>query len=146
LASIFRSVASASNLVADGLSGSTDHMADAELVAAAQPLLDQMYARQLADFRARYDARLNEGRATSDLSRAAWAVSHGAIDALLVDIDSVVPGILDEATRRITLAANEDADSYGVCDAIAMRALATGAAVLGVRPPDPLNHLSTAAL
>ncbi|MBV9602188.1 MAG: hypothetical protein JOZ87_35775 [Chloroflexi bacterium] len=136
LASMFRSITSASNLVADGVPGNSDRMTDAELVAAARPLLDQLYARELADFRAVYDARLKDQRATADLSQAAWAVAHGAIDALLVDIDAVVPGSLDEATGRITLADNEDSDTYSVGDAIAMRALATGATVLAVRKED----------
>jgi hypothetical protein len=146
LASIFRSVTSASTLVADGVSGNSDHMTDAELVAGARPLLNQLYAQQLADFRALYEARLKDQRATADLSQAAWAVTHGAIDSLLVDIDAVIPGALDESTGRVTLAASADSDTYGVGDAIAMRALATGATVLGVRKEDIPNGSPLAAI
>jgi hypothetical protein len=121
-------------------------MSDAEAAAAARPLLDQLYARELADFRALYDARLKDQRATSDLSAAAWAVSHGAIDTLVVDIDAVAPGYLDDATGRITLDTQDDADNYSVSDAIAMRALATGATVLGVRKEDIPNASPVAAI
>jgi len=146
MASIFRSVTSASNRADDGVPGNPDQMSDAEVAAAARPLLDQLYARELADFRSLYDARLKDQRATSDLSAAAWAVAHGAIDTLVVDIDAVVPGYLDDATGRITLDARDDADNYGVGDAIAMRALATGATVLGVRKEDIPNASPVAAI
>jgi hypothetical protein len=136
MASIFQSLTTASNLVAEGVPGNSDHMTDAEIVAAARPVLDRLYARQLANFRALYDARLQEQRATSDVSHAAWAVAHGAIDWLMVNIDAVLPGTLDEATGRITLGESGDSATYSVSDAIAIRALATGAAVLGVRQED----------
>jgi hypothetical protein len=146
LASIFRSLTNLPHVADDGIPGNSDRMTDAELVAAARPLLDQLYARELADFRALYEARLEDHRATSDLSQAAWAVTHGAIDALLVDIDAVVPGTLDESTGRITFDANGDTGAYGVGDAIAMRALATGATVLGVRKEDIPNGSPLAAI
>jgi hypothetical protein len=146
LASMFRSVTSASNLVADGVSGNPDQMSDAQLVAAARPLLDQLYERKVADFRALYEARLKDQRTTTDLSQAAWAVTHGAIDTLLVDIDAVTSGFLDDATGRITLDMRDDSDNYGVGDAIAMRALATGATVLGVRKEDIPNGSPIAAV
>jgi hypothetical protein len=146
LASIFRSVNNASNLADDGISGNSDHMSEAELVAAARPLLDQLYARELADFRALYDARLKDQRATTDLAQAGWAVAHGAIDSLLVDMDTLIPGTLDEATGRITLGDSSDSDTYGVGDAIAMRALATGATVLAVRKEDIPNASPLAAI
>lgn len=146
LASMFRSVASASNLVAEGVSGNPDNMSDAQLVASARPLLDQLYARELSDFRSLYDARLKDHRATSDLSQASWAALHGAIDSLVVDIDAVDSGFLDESTGRITLDDSEDAENYGVGDAIAMRALATGATVLGVRKEDIPNGSPLAAV
>jgi LmbE family N-acetylglucosaminyl deacetylase len=136
LASLFRSVSSSSNLVAEGIAGNSDHLSDAELVAAARPLLDQLYARELAEFRAVYDARRSDHRTTADLAQAAWAATHGAIDSLLVDMDSVVTGTLDE-TGLITLSDSDKTyETYGVCDAIAMRALATGATVLAVRKED----------
>jgi Bacterial archaeo-eukaryotic release factor family 11 len=146
LASMFRSVTSASNLVADGVSSNPDQMSDAQLAAAARPLLDQLYAREVADFQSLYNARLKDHRAISDLSQAAWAVTHGAIDSLVVDIDSVVPGYVDDTTGRISLDTRDDSDNYGIGDDIAMRALATGATVLGVRKEDIPNGSPLAAV
>ena len=136
LASIFRAVCSSVDLAADQIAGNADRTTDAELAAAARPLLDRLYARRLEDVRAVFEARRQEGRATTDLSDAARAAAFGAIDTLLVDIDATVPGTFDEATGRITLADAASKDSYGVVDAIAARALATGARVLAVRTAD----------
>jgi len=53
-----------------------------------------------------------------------------------VDIDAIVPGVVDEQTGAITFAEKADATNYGVVDEIASRALTSGARVLGVRKAD----------
>ena len=61
----------------------------------------------------------------------------GAIDTLLVDMDEVVPGTVDETDGRVTFHATGGADSYDVVDEIACRALLTGARV---RERAPARH------
>jgi len=75
-------------------------------------------------------------RATTDLSDAARAASHGAIETLLVDIDSDVPGLIDDATGTVSFAEGPSALTYDVVDEVAARALSTGARVLAVRNAD----------
>jgi hypothetical protein len=75
-------------------------------------------------------------RATTDLSDAARAASHGAIETLLVDIDSDLPGLVDEATGTVSFAEGPSALTYDVVDEVAARALSTGARVLAVRKTD----------
>jgi Bacterial archaeo-eukaryotic release factor family 11 len=146
LASIFHSVSSSADLVPSTITGNSDRVTDAELASAARLLLDQLYARRLADLRALYDTRAAERRTTTDLSDAARAAAYGAIEGLAVDIDAVVPGTFDEATGQITLAGAASKDNYGVVDAIAARALATGATVLGVRKADMPGGSNIAAV
>lgn len=136
LASIFHSVNSAPQLVRETLGGTQDRTPDFELAAAVRHGLDALYARQLAEFAERFAARSDQGRSTTDVAQAARAAAFGAIDTLLVDIDGVIPGTFDEATGAITFAAEAGAANYGVVDAIASQALATGARVLGVRRAD----------
>jgi len=136
LASIFRGLSSSTRLVAQTIEGSPDRTPDAELAAAARTLLDGLYAEEVAAVRSLFATRANQGRSTADLATAARAASRGAIDTLLVDIDAVVPGTFDEETGAITRAGEASASSYGVIDAVAARALATGARVLGVRAGD----------
>ena len=55
---------------------------------------------------------------------------------MIVDIDHVVPGAVDETTGSVTLASTSGAMSYDVIDEIAGRAILAGARFLGVRRPD----------
>jgi hypothetical protein len=136
LASVFRSVNSYPNLLPDGIEESPDRLNDAEIADAATPVLDVYYRNEVLELQELYRARAGQGRATSNLSDAARAATFGAVEALLVDIDTVVPGTVDEDTGAVTLADRSDATNYGVVDEIAGRALAGGAKVMGVRKAD----------
>ncbi len=136
LASIFRSVNTYPGLEPAGIAASSDRTSDANLAAAARPILDQTYARELETMRALFESRKGQGRATSDISDAARAATFGAIEQLMIDIDEVIPGTVDEADGRVTFAAGKSAATYGIVDEIAGRALLTGARVLGVRKDD----------
>jgi len=136
LASIYRSVNSYPNLLADHVASTTDRTNDAELGEAARAILDQANAQEIEKLRALYEKRVAMNRATTDLSDAARAASYGAIETLLVDIDSDVPGLVDETTGAVSLAKGPSASTYDVVDEIAARALSTGARILGVRKAD----------
>jgi hypothetical protein len=43
------------------------------------------------------------------MSRSAYAATYGAVDTLLVDIDEVVPGRVDETTGAVTFGQADDA-------------------------------------
>lgn len=146
LASVFRAVNSYPNLLPDDIATSPDRVSDAELAQAARAVLDAGYARQIGELKALYDTRASAGRATTDISDAARAATFGAIEMLLVDIDSVIPGTVDEESGAVTFADGGDAKSYGVVDEIAGRALASGARVLGVRKPDLPGQMELAAI
>jgi hypothetical protein len=136
LASVYRSVNSYPNILPDWIEDSPDRISDAELANAARPLLDAFYQEQISELRDLYEVRAGQGRATSNLLDAGRAATYGAIEALLVDIDTVVPGVLDKDTGAVTFADSSDASNYGVVDEIAGRALGSGAKVLGVRKAD----------
>lgn len=146
LASIFRSVNSYPGLVPEGISASPDRIGDADLAAAARPILDRAYARELESARALFESRKGQGRATSDISDAARAATYGAIERLMIDIDEVIPGTVDEADGRVTFAEGQSAATYGIVDEIAGRALLTGARVLGVRKDDIPGRAHLAAI
>jgi hypothetical protein len=136
LASIYRSVNSYPHLLERAVGGSSDRASDAELALQIRVILDDLYQSEIAQFRTLYESRANSGRATSDLSDAARAATFGAIDTLLVDIDSVTPGTVDDNSGAVQFADGPSASSYCVVDEIAARALSTGAKVLAVRKSD----------
>lgn len=136
LGPIYRSVASYPHLVAGGIEGEIDRMTDADLVDHARPVLDGLYADAVAEMRALFATRESQGRTTTDLSTAARAAVTGAVETLLVDMDAVVAGTLDEETGAIAFADHDGSDSYGIADQVAVKALAAGARVLSVRADD----------
>jgi hypothetical protein len=146
LGPIFRSVNTYPGLLLEGLSTNPDRIRDAKLAAAARPILDRIYARELEVIRALFEIRKGQGRGTSDISDAARAATFGAVEQLMIDIDEVVPGTVDESDGRVTFAHGPSAGSYGVVDEIAGRALLSGARVLGVRKNDIPGRTHLAAI
>ena len=68
------------------------------------------------------------------------------MELLLVDIDHVIPGTVDETDGVVSLASTASAASYDVIDEIAGRAIPTGAKVLGVRRADIPDEAPLAAI
>ena len=99
-------------------------------------MLDGLYRDQIAQWTALFHQRSNEGRATADIAQAARAATFGAVQSLLVDMDQMVHGTLDETDGAVTFAEAASAQTYGVVDEIARRVLLAGGQVLSVRQAD----------
>ena len=136
LASIYSSINSYPHLLHEHIASTTDRTSDAHLADAAREVLDRQSVGEIQDLAALFNQRASANLATSDLSDAARAATYGAIETLLVDIDSDVPGLVAEETGSLKLDEAPSAASYDVVDEIAGRALANGARVLAVRKPD----------
>jgi Bacterial archaeo-eukaryotic release factor family 11 len=143
---IFRSVNSYPHLIETSLPGVTERSPDQDLAQASRQLLDELYAGEIAELKATFEQRAGQGRATTDIADAARAATMGAIETLMVDMDEVVPGTVDETDGRVTFRATAGADSYDVVDEIACRALLTGARLVSARRPDVPREASLAAI
>ncbi len=146
LDSIYRSVNTYPHLAAVSIHGKSDATSDAELAESARAVLDQLHVEDLKTLHAEFEARMGEGRATTDIAQAARAATFGAIATLLVDIDEIVPGHVDEITGAVTFGDSGTVARQGVVDQIAGRALLTGARVLGERRADIPGGGSLAAI
>jgi hypothetical protein len=146
LLSIWRSVNSYPEAAESEINTSPARIPPAELAQMARGVLDELKARWLAEFAELYEQRGQDGRATGDIAQAARAATWGAVDTLLVDIDEVVPGRIDETTGEVEFAGEAGADSYGVVDEIAGRVIASGGTVIGVRRDDIPGGGSLAAV
>jgi len=146
LASIYRTISSAPDLIPDTITATNDRSSDAELAEAARPVLDAAYAREIEVLHRLYEQRAATGRVTSDISDAARAATFGAIETLIVDIDEIVHGTIDDETGAVTFADAPGPASYGVVNEIAARALASGARVMGARTADIPGGKSLAAI
>jgi hypothetical protein len=146
LDSIFRSVCSYPHLAPDSIAGNPESNADAELAARAREILDGLYAAQLRRTHERFEERRSQGRGLVDIGDVARAATYGAVDTVLVDIDEVVPGTVDEQTGAVTLANEQSAAHYGVIDEIARRVWLAGGKVLAVRREDVPGSTGAAAI
>jgi len=135
LASTFARVNSYSHLAEEKIGGNAERMGDQELATAARGVLDRIYAAEVAALGKRFAALAGEGRAITDLTQAARAATYGAIETLIVDMDAVVPGSVDEA-GTVSRAEHPSASSYGVVDEITRRAMQSGARVVSGRSAD----------
>lgn len=146
LGPMFRSHNSYPGLLAEGISASPDDMTENALASAARSVLDGFYASQIETTTALFHERVGSHRAISDLGAVARAATFGAVDLLLVDIDEVVPGTVDETDGTIALATKPSADSYGVLDEITGRVILAGGKVLAVRRADMPDGAAVAAI
>ncbi len=144
--SIYRSVNTYPHLVAATIPGNPEATSDADLATAARAVLDEVYATELREIHELYGLRDAEDRAASDVVNVARAATFGAVDTVLVDIDEVVPGVVDEGTGSVTFVDENDATSYGVIDEIARRVWLQGGRVLAVRRADIPGGGSVAAI
>jgi len=90
--------------------------------------------------------RHDEGRATTDIAQAARAATYGAVETMLVDIDEVIPGTVDETNGAVNFSKSANARDYGVVDEIANRVIRSGGRILGVRRADIPGGKSLAAI
>lgn len=143
---VVRSVNSYPHLLPASLPGNPDAASDAELVHRARSLLDDLYAAELRTIREAYALRASQDRASADVAEVARAATHGLVDTVLVDIDEVVSGHLDEDTGAITIDEAGDGVNYGVVDEIARRVWLNGGDVLAVRRDDIPGNGAVAAI
>lgn len=135
LESIYRSVNTYPHLAQKAIPGNPEETPDGELVTKSRAILDGLYADQLADLHELFDKRMSEGRAGTDVANTARAATYGMVDTLIVDMDAVLPGFVDD-DGAVEFAHSDDAVAYSVVDEIARRVWANRGTVLAVRRED----------
>ncbi|MEX1663257.1 hypothetical protein AB4874_16705 [Thioclava sp. 15-R06ZXC-3] len=146
LGPIFRSVNSYTGLLAEGISASPDSMSESALASGARSVLDGYYAAQIEAATALFHERIGSHRAITDLGAVARAATFGAVDLLLVDINEVVPGTVDETDGTVVLATKPGAANYGVIDELTGRTILAGGKVLAVCRADMPDGAAVAAI
>lgn len=132
LASIYRSVNSHPYLASTVIAGNPETTSDNALAEAARPILDELYAAELAELHERFDRNRGNRTAITDLADIARAATLGLVDTVFVDIDETVHGTIDES-GTIAYADGPGADVHGISDEIARRTWTHGGRVLAVR-------------
>ncbi|MFN4129675.1 MAG: hypothetical protein ACK4GC_07650 [Paracoccaceae bacterium] len=146
LLSMFRSVTTHEAVAEDAIKTSPVNLTPTELATEARPVLDAVQAKVISALHERFSALAGEGRSLTDVSDVAKAATFGAVDTLLVDIDGVVPGSVDETTGAVTFDKDSTAANLGIVDEIASRVIASGGTVVAVRHDDIPGKGSLAAI
>ena len=146
LDSVYRSVNTYPHLAPTTIAGNPEATSDSDLVAGARVVLDELHRSEIRAIHELYGRRGSEGRTAADVVDVARAATFGAVDTVLVDMDEVVPGVVDEETGAVTFMNGDDAIGYGVVDEIARRVWLTGGRVLAVRRGDIPGEGSVAAI
>lgn len=136
LASIFKSISNYPHVTEQVIAGSADDVTPHVLAEGARKVLDEIYAAELVTFGDLFHARESQGRASADVAQVARAATFGAVDTLLVDMESTTNGLVDEESGAVMFDDAPDAVNYCVVDEIARRVLQTGGRVMSVRRAD----------
>ncbi|WP_434051643.1 MAG: hypothetical protein RDA78_20475 [Roseibium sp.] len=144
--SIFLSVCSYDNVLHGQPEGASEESSDADIASASRQLIDAHYEDQLKSVRETYAARVNDRRASDSVSEAGRLGTFGAVDTLLVNMETAVPGTIDAVTGEVAFSDSAGPDTYDVLSEIASRVIQTGGDVLSVRQNDLPGSTPLAAL
>jgi len=133
------------HLAAATIEGNPEATTEAQLGDRARGVLDGIYCDELAAWRNLFEARANQGRATTDIAQAARAAGVGAVDSMLMDIDETLPGRIAE-DGAVVFAEQPTATNYDLVDEIATRVITTGGRVIGVRRAEIPRAAALAAI
>jgi Bacterial archaeo-eukaryotic release factor family 11 len=142
---IFRSVCSYPNMLEEQLLGNWEHLSPAELAEMARPLVTREYQKRVRDLHQRFSKFQTQRRTSDDFGQLGTLATNGAVDTLLLDIESSVLGTIDEF-GAISFAVNSSPQDYDLIGEIAIRAFLTGAKLVGVRGEDLPGRAKAAAI
>jgi hypothetical protein len=143
---IYRSVNSYPYLLREELAGNFEHVSDQELAQMARAVLTREYEKQVRELRERLRKLQAQDHTSSDLGETARLATHGAIDTLLIDIETQIYGYINEA-GAISVSESPTAVNYDIVSEIAIRVLLAGGKLIGLRTNDmPGGAAATAIL
>lgn len=127
---MFRAECTYDLLHPESIPGSPDRTADHELAARATLLVPGNREELLTSLAGEYELKAGRGLATSNVEHAATAATAGAVRSLVVNVDTAIPGRVDETSGAIVWAEElRDALPYDVVDEIVRRTIAHGGEV-----------------
>lgn len=144
LASAYRRSNSYKYLSEEMISGNPEALSNQALADRTRPILDSLYRTEVAEVTERFKSREAQFLGSKDLEIVARGAAMHAIETLMVDIDTRLPGYMDD-DGVVTVTPEDDASNYGVIDEIIRRALLVNARVYAVRADEMPDGAQVAA-
>lgn len=144
-ASAFRGVNTSPELEDLGLEGSPERIDDLEIAREAREVLGRVYEEDLRELAELFSLRQGQDRVQTDVSDLARSSTYGQIDTLVVDIDQIVWGTVDD-DGAVTFAEDGAPGAFDIVDEIVRRVLATDGTVLALRAEDVPGGGAAAAI
>lgn len=129
---MFRAISHNAQLLAQGVEINPDTVSLDELRALAWAVIEPIYLQRLAEFVDQFNAALNDGQGSADLSEAAVAAVAGRVRVLLLEADRQIPGRIDLKTGVVHPAELQDPQVDDMLDDLAEQVLRTGGEVIMV--------------
>jgi hypothetical protein len=133
LLSIYRSLCTYPDLAESHIPGNPEGHSESVLASAAREAIDQFNADRVRELQRLFDKRTSQGRTATDVAEVARLATQGAVDTVFVDIDTSLPGTVDDRTGAVVFAKGHSATTYGVVDEIARRVWLAGGHIAAVR-------------
>ncbi|UDY37380.1 baeRF11 domain-containing protein [Dermatobacter hominis] len=144
-ASAFRAVNTSPELEDIGLEGSPEKIDDLQIAREAREVLAKVYEEDLQQLADLFSLRDGQDRVQTDVSDLARSATYGQIDTLVVDIDQIVWGRVDD-DGAVTFADEGDEGAADIIDEVVRRVLASDGTVLAVRAEDVYRGGAAAAV
>ncbi len=146
IAPAYQAINSYAHFADEVIEGNYEDANDEQLAQRARPILDRLYHEQLEQWRDDFGQFESEGRATTDMAAAARAATFGAVDSVMIDMDTHVFGTIAEDDGALQFGDESHPGDYSILDEIAARVLRSSGRVLSVRSGDLPNGSPVAAI
>jgi hypothetical protein len=125
----YREVNSYPHLMEETISGNQERTNPEELAARARAIVDTQFDAALKAALARVDEMRNVNRGSSDISEIARAAGEGRVETLVVSLDEVIYGRLEDGVGSFVPGEEASVSTYDVLDEIVGRTVSAGGKV-----------------
>lgn len=132
IAGFYHSINSYKLMSMETIVGSVEHLSHEVLIRETKAVIKKLRHQTLEDWQSEYWQRSDASLASSDLATIARLATQGQVRKLLVDVDSVIYGRLDNQ-GAYRLLDEKNIHSYDLIDEIVDRVMLTGGKVIAVR-------------
>ncbi|MDQ4058248.1 MAG: hypothetical protein M3124_03910 [Actinomycetota bacterium] len=129
---MYRETTGYSAVLADGIDGNPDHMKPEQLLAAARPIMEGHFERQMNELKDRYETALAHDGAGCELEQVLWAAHDGRVDTLFVQDGALEWAKVDAEGRSIERSNGLEFGTEELHDLTARRSLINGGRVLAL--------------